>query len=185
MTPPPQFYKVRCQSSQAQGIRPLPPPLEPQIPSSLQIQQSAPQSHAFQDLGVSASSWLFLQTQESETLTPSFLGMWESNPLGSQQLRFSNLEPRLIFLQTRDWVLSSCFLQDPEEWFRILLLPTPIPRSLGFWSPPSASAQPCPLVSQVPPWDVPHLLQFGSGCSCSCCWNPRQVRGPRRHRWST
>lgn len=90
----------------------------------------------------------------------------------------SSSEPRL-------WVLSSCFLQDPEGWSRILLLPTPILRVLGFWSPLSSSAQPCPLVSQAPPWDVPHLLQFGSGCSCSCCRNPGQVRGPRRHRWST
>ena len=59
----------------------------------------------------------------------------------------------------RLWVLSSCFLQDPEEWLRVLFLPASTPRSLGFWSPPSSSAQPCPLVSQAPPWDAPHLLQ--------------------------
>ena len=75
------------------------PPPEPQIPSSLETQQPTPQPHALQDVGVSAPSWVFLQTQESETLTPSLLGMWESNPMGSQQLRLSNLEPHFI-LQT-------------------------------------------------------------------------------------
>lgn len=163
------------------GIRPRAPAVPgPRTPIS--------DPFLLQDLGIwtPAPTSPRLRNLNAKSPLPSDPGVWDSNSpipgnvgiqLPPPLLRLRNLGSAPFFLRPKKRgspCPSSCRTQKNGSGCSAFLFQV----SSGRRAPPSSFLSPAFSLSQTPPWDIPHLLRSGPGCSCSCCWKPGQVRGP-------